>query len=57
MELPKAGVEQKWETDETNEMDETDQIDETVVIFIHRGASPLRAGYGQLVRKGRWLLG
>jgi|Deesub1362B_J571_1020462.scaffolds.fasta_scaffold11663_1 hypothetical protein len=41
MELPKAGVEQKWETDETNEMDETDQIDETVVIFIHReGRTP-----------------
>jgi hypothetical protein len=37
MESPRAEVEQKWKTDETDEMDETDQIDETVVIFIHQG--------------------
>ncbi len=45
MESPKAGVEQKWETDEANEMDQTDQIDETVVIFIHQGCHA-QAGHG-----------
>ncbi len=44
MESPKAEVEQKWKTDETDEMDETDQIDETVVIFIHQGATPRPGG-------------
>jgi|GEM_PF-1911496 hypothetical protein len=31
MKSPRAEVEQKRKTDETNEMDETNQIDETVV--------------------------